>query len=777
MPRKKKKKIVQEDDYIPLSKKDIKSAVEIPVKQIKIEDLIKIEQKGKRKTKVGRLKSRKIDEEAEEQEEKLEEQRTGRTSIKGKYTLIITEKPQAALKISSALSDGKFRKLAENSVPYYEFTKNNKKIVVACAVGHLFTLKQQSGKGYPIFNIAWEPNYKVKKNDFSKKYYLLLSKLVKNADSFIVATDYDIEGEVIGWNIVRFIAKQKKAGRMKFSSLTKDELESAYQSLEEINWGQAYAGETRHFLDWMYGINLSRALMAAIKTTGGFRIMSIGRVQGPALHFIVDREKEIQKFKPTPYWQVFINIENILLKYVKDITKEKELDKFNGLKGREAECKTEKKEQKITPPAPFDLTSLQMESYKFFGLTPAKTLEVAQKLYLAGLISYPRTSSQKLPSSIGYGRIIKNLSKHFNETNFLTRKTPVEGGKSDPAHPAIYPTGEFDELSGDEKKVYELIAFRFLSCFASDALVENKTITALADGLKFNTKGMAIKEKGWMNIYKTKLQEKELPDINGLKKIKEVKIEKKMTQPPKRYSPASLVSELAKRNLGTKATRASIVETLYTRKYVDGKSITATPLGISLIDTLEKYSPIIIDEKLTREFEKEMNEILIAKKNLEEKEQKMLKKAEKTITSISDDLRKHEPKIGKELLKANEDLRKHEQEMNTIMPCPVCKKGVLRILYNRASRRYFLGCSSYPECRTTFSLPPNSLIKKAEKTCEKCSWPMLMAIKKSRRPWIFCFNPDCETNKEWREASREKYNNKMASEGLSGEKRKEENKD
>jgi len=757
---KKTKPIEKQDDYIPLGETDIKRAVEIPVKQVKEEDLIKVERKGTKKLKIGKLKSRKVDEDAEEREERIEEEKIGKSQIKGKYTLVITEKPQAALKISSALSDGKFRKLAENSVPYYEFTKDSKKIIVACAVGHLFTLKQQSGKGYPVFDIAWEPNYKVKKNDFSKKYYSLLVKLVKNAGSFIVATDYDIEGEVIGWNIIRFIAKQKTAGRMKFSSLTKDELESAYQHLEEINWGQAYAGETRHFLDWMYGINLSRALMAAIKTTGTFRIMSIGRVQGPALHFIVDREKEIKSFKPEPYWQVFINIEDIFLKYVKDITKEKELDKFKGLKGREADCKTEKKEQRIIPPTPFDLTSLQMEAYKFFGLTPAKSLEIAQKLYLAGLISYPRTSSQKIPQSIGYEKIIRNLSKHFKETKFLTRKTPVEGSKSDPAHPSIYPTGEFDELSGDEKKVYELIVLRFLSCFASDALVENKTITAIVDDLKFNAKGMAIREKGWINVYKARLQEKELPDINGKKKIKEVKIEKKMTQPPKRYSPASLVSELAKRNIGTKATRAGIVETLYSRKYVDGKSITATPLGISLIDTLEKYSPIIIDEKLTREFEKETDEILTAKKNLDEKEKKMIEKAEKTITTISDSLRKHESKIGKELLKANEDLRKHEQEMNTIMTCPVCKKGVLRILFNRASHRYFLACSAYPECKTTFSLPPNSLIKREEnnKLCEKCGWPMLMAIRKARRPWIFCFNPDCETNKEW--ANKRKDNNK-----------------
>lgn len=124
-----------------------------------------------------------------------------------------------------------------------------------------------------------------------------------------MATDYDIEGEVIGLNIVRYICNQQDASRMKFSTLTKTELEQAYENKSpNINWGQAIAGETRHYLDWFYGINLSRALMNAIKTTGKFKIMSIGRVQGPALHLIVQKEKEIAAFKPKPYWQIFITI-------------------------------------------------------------------------------------------------------------------------------------------------------------------------------------------------------------------------------------------------------------------------------------------------------------------------------------------------------------------------------------------------------------------------------------------------------------------------------------
>ena len=196
------------------------------------------------------------------------------------------------MKIADALGRSEKRNL--HGVPYYEVLRNGKKIVVACAVGHLFTLSQnQKGSGYPIFDISWMPNYTVRKADFTKKYYDTLLSLAKNAGTITVATDYDIEGEVIGLNVVRFICSQKDASRMKFSTLTSNELNQAYEKKSpSVNWGQAIAGETRHYLDWFYGINLSRALMNSIREAGRFKIMSIGRVQGPTLNLIVQKEKE-----------------------------------------------------------------------------------------------------------------------------------------------------------------------------------------------------------------------------------------------------------------------------------------------------------------------------------------------------------------------------------------------------------------------------------------------------------------------------------------------------
>ena len=738
----------------PLPKEEIiKSAVEKQYHNPDKKSLEKIEilsrtGKSKRKTRRKNVGRRKV------HPEKLIYSAPKINLKKDSYELIITEKPQAALKISSAL--GKSTKKAFNGIPYYEVNRNGKEIIVACAVGHLFTLTQNVvGSNIPIFDIGWTPNYLARKSDFTKKYYDALAKLAKDAGSITVATDYDVEGEVIGWNVVRFICGQKDASRMKFSTLTTKELNDAYEhKLPSITWGQAIAGETRHFLDWFYGINISRALMNAIKTTGKFKIMSIGRVQGPALNLVVQKEREIQKFKPEPYWQVFIKVDdkkNILeLKYNKDLFDKSELKKFENLNGKIVQVQTKNTEQIIPPNPPFNLTNLQTEAYRFYGITPSNTLRAAQSLYLSGLISYPRTSSQKLPDSIGYKEILDKLSRAYGVEELIRRKKPVEGEKSDPAHPSIYPTGQNEApiLTGYEEKIYNLIVRRFLSLFCEDAVIDNKTVKATVDNLTFSAKGSSIRKKAWMSVYPIKLKESEIPDMEGDVEIVNTRTEEKETQPPKRYSPASIVSELEKRNLGTKATRAAIIETLYERGYIKEKSIEATPLGISLISTLEKYSPIIINEELTRDFENEMESITEAQSNFEEKEKKMIEKAKGTITEIAQQFEKNDKKIGEELVEANLKLREQQKKENTIITCPVCNKGSLAISYSKKNRRHFIACNAYPDCKTTYSLPPNGIIKKTEQICDECGFPKLMLLKSGKKPWIFCFNRDCPSNKK-----------------------------
>ncbi len=762
--RKKKQKPAEQavaEEYFPVDEGDVKYAIEKANKPLETEfiqtPMIKPQKERKKKTKKSFKKARFS---KASKSSKIKDYEIPKISLKkGGYELVVTEKPQAALKIADAL--GKSEKRNLHGIPYYEVNRNGKKLIVACAVGHLFTLSQtQRGSGFPVFDIKWIPNYLARKADFTKKYYDTLLSLAKSAGSVTVATDYDIEGEVIGLNVVRFICNQKDANRMKFSTLTKPELNEAYETKSpSINWGQAIAGETRHYLDWFYGINLSRALMSAIKETGKFKIMSIGRVQGPALNLIVERERKIQAFTPETYWQVFIKVKNsheVELKYIKDIFNKKELAQFENLIGKTAIASTSKREELLPPNPPFNLTSLQMEAYRLHGFTPARTLQIAQSLYLAGLISYPRTSSQKLPDSINYKEILEKLASRYKAEKLIKRNKPIEGKKTDSAHPSIYPTGESGTMNEEEEKVYNLIVRRFLSLFCEDAIIDNKTITAKHNNLTFSTKGSEVRKKAWLDIYPYKIKETELPDMEGEVKIIDLRTEEKETQPPKRYSPASIVSELEKRNLGTKATRASIIETLYDRGYIKERSIEASPLGISLITTLEKYSPIIINEELTRKFEKEMDSIVESKKNFEMKEKKVVDEAKETITEISKDFEKNKKEIGSELMDAETQVREQAREENKLILCPVCKKGSLAITYSRKNRRYFIACNAYPECKTTYSLPPNSLIKKSDKLCEACGFPMLISIRKGKRPWEFCFNPQCEKNRKRIEEYREK---------------------
>ncbi|MEK6847841.1 MAG: DNA topoisomerase I, partial [Nanoarchaeota archaeon] len=773
MPRKQRKTRAETtaEEFFPVEQADLKYAIEKPHKQIDISSLTKIEKPGliipKKRTRVSKAKTKSIKSNKSKTKSLKKPRKTKAEYTAPKtilvpngYELVITEKPQAALKIASAIGKSVQRNIG--NVPYYEVNRNGKEIIVACAVGHLFTLAQTSPRGtVPVFEIKWVPNYLVKKGDFSKKYYDALLKLAKGAGSITVATDYDVEGEVIGLNVVRFIANQKDAARMKFSTLTEKEINQSYeQKSSTLDWGQAIAGETRHYLDWFYGINLSRALMNALKSVGKFKIMSIGRVQGPSLNLIVQKERQISSFKSQPYWQIFITLENprIELIHNRDIFKKEELDKFKQLKGKIAEVLTEKKQQELPPNPPFNLTNLQTEAYRIFGINPGKTLQIAQSLYLSGLISYPRTSSQKLPASINYREILRKLAVKYNAEKLLTRLNPVEGKKTDPAHPSIYPTGNAGEIREDEKKIYDLIVRRFLSLFCQDAIIENKIITARVSGLLFVKKGSSVKNPGWLHIYPIKIVEEEVPDVNGKIKITDSKIIEKETQPPRRYSPASLVSELEKRNLGTKATRSSIIDTLYDRGYIQDQSIRATPLGISLIETLEKHSPIIIDEALTRKFEREIDDlqkvkstrlsVAELKKNQLEKEEKIIQEAKTAITKISEQFKSQETEIGEELAGANTKIWEQQKEENKLNICPVCKKSQLRITYSQKTKRYFIGCSGYPECKNIYSLPPNSLIKKTDKICEKCGFPMLMSIKKGKRPWFFCFNRECATNKE-----------------------------
>jgi len=678
------------------------------------------------------------------------------------YELIITEKPNASKRIAEALADGKPIKETVNGVPYYKVTHGKKDIVIGCAVGHLFGLAEKvksKGFAYPVFDIEWVPNYEISKSSaFSKKYLNVLKKITKGANSFTVACDYDIEGEVIGLNIVRFICNRNDARRMKFSTLTKPDIVEAYDNAQShLDWGQAEAGETRHFLDFFYGINISRALTSAITSTGLFKILSAGRVQGPALKIIVDREKEIKDFKPVPFWQIELNGEAKKA----PITAWHKEDKFWDKKNADSVMKKVKNEKQgvvdsvdknrfnQSSPHPFDLTTLQTEAYRCFGIKPRETLSLAQDLYTNGLISYPRTSSQQLPPNIGFSKLLKALSKQKKYEplcNQLLKQSdlkPNNGSKTDPAHPAIYPTGivpkKIDERAG---KVYDLISKRFMSTFAEPAVRETMTISINVKDEIFTAKGSRTVEKGWHLFYMpyVKLEEIELPEVkkSDVINILKITLHSKETQPPKRYTPSSIIKELEKRGLGTKSTRAEIVETLYRRNYVKGESLEATDLGIQIIIILEKYCPKIVDEALTRKFDEDME--LIRERS--KKKEDILKEAKAVLIDILDEFRTKQKEVGKDLRKTFTETR---DAITTVGSCPVCKIGKLTIRKGKFGR--FIACDKYPDCKTTFKLPMFGRVDISDKICDKCSYPIVKMIRKAKRPQEVCINPDCPSKK------------------------------
>ena len=674
------------------------------------------------------------------------------------YELIITEKPAASQKIADALSDSKIIKHSDKGVSYFEITHKGNDIIVACAVGHLFTLVEKEKKGfeYPVFSIEWVPSHEsVKDASFTQKYLTTLKKLATNAKSFTVATDYDVEGEVIGHNVIKYACKQKDANRMKFSTLTKDDLVESYgHKLSTLDWGQANAGLTRHELDWYYGINLSRALTSSVKNAGSFKVMSSGRVQGPALKILVDREKEIQAFKSKPFWQIELkgelNSEKIIAWHIKDKFWEKSEadDSLKNSKVKEAIISdVSKKQFNQQPPFPFDLTTLQTESYSCFGISPKETLAIAQELYVMGLISYPRTSSQKLSEKIGFKKIIEMLSKNdiyleLTKKVLQTKLKPNNGKKDDPAHPAIYPTGIQGSLDGKKFKVYDLIVKRFFATFADKAVRETLTLDIDANNEHYLCKGTRTVEEGWHIFYKPylKLEEQTVPKcVKGDKvKVSSVKLHEKKTQPPKRYTQASIIKELEKRNLGTKSTRAAIVDTLYQRQYIKDKAICATDLGIKTVETLQKYIPEILDEELTKKFEEEME--LIRFKN--KKPGEILEKAKELLIQILNDFKKKEKDVGKDLILA---YRETQDEQNTLGECKKCNNGMLMIKRGKFGR--FIACSNYPECKITFKLPQKGLVKKTKNVCESCSFPKI-SIYINKKAQELCINPDCKSKED-----------------------------
>ena len=681
-----------------------------------------------------------------------------------KYTLIITEKPDAANRIAMALdANEKPKKTVDNGVPYYQAYRNGN-IVVVPALGHLYTVasKEKAKRDFPVFDYQWVPRYQAERGASRIRGWLkVIAELAQNAEGFIDACDFDIEGSIIGYSILKYACggKEETAKRMKYSTLTKEELQESYAHLlPNLDFALVEAGLTRHEVDWLYGINLSRALTLAAKSSSGqYATLSTGRVQGPTLKFLEAREKTIKCFVPTPYWsitaKISINGTVFEVEYEKILESKVEATAIvDACKTKEGQIETVAvKEFEQNPPLPFDLGGLQSEAYRIFRYSPMRTSSIAQHLYLGALISYPRTSSQRLPPAIGYQTILRNLGKvsaYAKQASELLSKPvlkPNEGKKDDPAHPAIYPTGNLPEkpLDTAERNIFDIIVRRFMAVFGEPAIRQSVKVKVSINGNNFHLDGIRTLSEGWLRFYKPYVQLKDVslpPLIEGQKiGVKRVILKDNFTKPPPRYNPRSLLGRMEKEEIGTKATRAATIQTLYDRKYLHGtNSLFVSDLGFEVIEVLAKYCPTVVSPELTRKLEERMNEI---QQGTETKEN-VLQNAIATLKLVTSELKEKEAAIGAQLSQA---LRKSRLEERIVGACPKCHDGKLVILRSKKTGKRFIGCTNYFEgkCNAAFPLPQSGTVKPLGVACKSCGWPTLRVWLKGKRSWKLCLNPNC----------------------------------
>src|SRR5438552_992052 len=683
-------------------------------------------------------------------------------------TLIVCEKPDAALRVARALDDENLpRKLESQGVPYFECYTKTGPLIVCSALGHLYSVDSKgrsSRSSYPIWDYHWAPKYLVDKASTRlARWVRVIGSLARNMDRYINACDYDIEGSVIGHTILQYACDGAavKALRMKFSTMTERELRFAFQKLDlKAELPTVDAGKCRHELDWLYGINLSRLLTeSALKQGRGYATLSTGRVQGPTLGFVVAREEEISCFVPVPFW----TIEARIVHDGKTFALEYERDKVASRSEAQLVCNEcrdvllevtgiESRDIQQQAPYPFDLSTLQSASYLQFGFSPARTLALAERLYLDALISYPRTSSQKLPLDIGYAEIMRGIAFHTDYrplvANLTTRSDlrPNNGPKDDPAHPAIFPTGESPNrpLSGGEATLYDLISRRFMATFADSSLKTSSRIILTYNNHRFFLSGSRIIRLGWVEFYRPYVfdDSRPLPDlrVGDRARVQDIKSVERFTQPPHRYNPSSLLKKMEDANIGTKATRAGIIDLLYARGYVREQRIRASELADKVADTLSTYCPLIMDPSFTANLENLMEDI----QNGTASRRVVLVEALQHLRPIMLSLAENEREIGSQLSYVIVAQKVADVTFDT--PCPKCGLK-LAVVRNRGTGKRFIGCNGKWQtgCNFTLPLPQFGNLTLLKRPCNACGFQMVQARSRGRRPLVSC--PSCYATK------------------------------
>lgn len=609
------------------------------------------------------------------------------------YVLVIAEKPRAAEKIAKAL--GKPIKIRINSVPVWIVGFRGDNYVIASAVGHMYTLHTDE-PGYPVYSYRWVPRFLVEREAKHVKTFLdVLSRLSKHAKAYINACDYDVEGSVIGYMIIKHLGDESRAFRAKFSSLVQQEIVRAFEHLERLDYEMIEAGVCRHILDWLWGINTSRALMDLyLRVFKTKRILSAGRVQTPTLAHAVEVILQRRLFVPQPRAQpsIYIKLGEALYRLEPldpPFVSAEDVQRYVDKAKTSPEAYVENiyvKDAAYNPPHPFNLPDLQSEAYRILGFSPYRTQKLAEELYLEALISYPRTNSQKLPPNLDNRGILEKLmlnplyrplvEKLIAETKGVLK--PNNGPKEDPAHPAIYPTGEKPEkrLSTAHLKLYDLIVRRYLATFAQPMSVQLAEVVFDIHGRRYALRGARILKKGWSLYYPfISISERYIPlDLlrRGMRvPVEKIKIVISYTQPPRSPTRLELLKWMEEVEIGTEATRAEIVETLFRRGYIYSRSryVDVSDLAIALIYILRDYVKDLVRVELTREFEKMLNDIISRKSSCRVIETK----AREAISSYLWKMKENMDQIARDLFKYLE-IGGGRVERS----CKICKRAVYK---------------------------------------------------------------------------------------------------
>ncbi len=627
-----------------------------------------------------------------------------------------------------------------------------KEYEVIASKGHIRDLPKHSF-GIKIENDQFVPQYRVDKEH--SQTVKQLKELAKKAERVYIATDEDREGEAIGYHIAHAIGKKPdELPRIVFHEITKSAIKKALENPRTIDMNRVNAQQARRLLDRIVGYKLSPLLSSKIQ-----RGLSAGRVQSAALKLIVDREREIQAFKPQEYW----TIDAIFNKTIESTLAEfegKKIEKMSIKTAKEAQSITkkiesekdtfvvaniDKKERKSKSPAPFMTSTLQQTASSKLGFSPKKTMMIAQKLYegvqtpkgVTGVITYMRTDSLNIAKE-AQEAARKLIAKKFGD-QYLPVKPKVYATKSkgaQEAHEAIRPTMlDFtpevakEYLSQDELKLYTLIYNRFLASQMEDAIFETQTIYFKSPSSLFKASGRKLVFDGFYKVLGTEDKDKLLPELKEGEKAELTKLEanQHFTEPPSRYSEASLIKTLESLGIGRPSTYAPTISLLQARKYVEleKKQLKPTDIAFIVIETLEKHFPEIVDSNFTAKMEEELDEIAEAKKDW----QKVLKEFYDPFIALIE--------------KGKKEIKSQKVVVPVGRTCPECGAELVK---RKGRFGEFIACSGFPKCRYTEQIK-NEKPKTSDETCEKCGSPMI--IKRGPRgEFLACSAyPECKNTK------------------------------